>query len=324
MQLDRELFKDVSVRPIARLKPDVFGLEIELEGRGLAMPDISPFTLHTDNSLRTFREDAQALEYVFAEPLPYDETIAAIKKLFDYLNSEKAEVFDSYRTSIHVHLNFGLETYRTIYNLVTLSIIFDELFVSQNGRHRIGNNFCLRAKDAQNQVNHLVHLISNGHKIWEVNPDSRYSSVNFASLGKFGTVEYRSMECTTNLRRVQHWIDTLQALKVSSRTFEHPGIIIGNFSGFSKEEFVRQILGPCADFYLSVPGWEDMLHNGMRLAQDFAFCSEWKNVKPEERLRKSSSFTEHMQQIAALQQTISIQTLNNISWETMPNPDPGF
>lgn len=262
--------------------PDLFGVEIELEGKKVITeePFVTKFwAQHHDGSLRSAKNGPQydqCIEYVFKHPLTRDETVEALTSLLTYLKSPGVKVFDSYRTSIHVHVNCMAETFRTIVNFITLSIIFDELFVSQNGQYRIGNNFTLRTRDAEGQLNDLIYSITNyANPFSGINAHHRYSSVNIASLGKFGTMEFRSLECTTDLERVIHWVDTCQALKVAARTYRDPRDIIETFSRKDSTDFIKFNLGDQAAKYLAVPDRIDMLHTGMRLAQDFAFCSEW-------------------------------------------------
>lgn len=279
--MDKKPSDDFGIHEYGILCPDSFGVELELEGRGLTSKDplISKyFGVHKDNSLRTIREDSECLEYVFNRPYDYQDTLLAVKQLFKWLNSHQSEVFESYRTSFHVHVNYAVDTWRTIYNAITLSIIFDELFVSQNGKHRAGNNFCLRAKDAQALVLDLAFHLENYGAIFNFPADHRYSSVNFASLMKFGTIEYRSLECSVDYLRVKHWIDTCQNLKVYARKFNDPRDIITKFRE-GPVVFMQEALDTCAFYYMQVPGWDVMLRDGVRLAADFAYCCDWSHEK---------------------------------------------
>lgn len=261
--------------------PDMFGVEIELEGRKVKTsdPDIATYWgQHADNSLRINPKfaDSQTVEYVFQQPLNMKETEKALKMLFKYLNSKGVVVFDSYRTSIHVHVNCANDPVRTVVNFITLAMIFDELFVSQNGQTRIGNNFCLRTRDAEGQIGDLIQSITHyGDPCSAFNKNNRYSSVNLASLSKFGSIEFRSLECTTDMDRVMHWIGTIQAMKAAARKYANPIEIIGAFSQKGPLAFTTSNLGPYGAKYIAVEGYNEMLHTGMRLAQDFAFCSEW-------------------------------------------------
>jgi hypothetical protein len=168
-----------------------------------------------------------------------------------------------------------METWRTVYNFITLCIILDELIASPNGEHRVGNNFCLRFVDAEAVIENLCDLMANYGNIYEVPSNMRYSSINFASLRKFGTVEFRSLECTTDLNRVSDWINVCQRIKEVSRGFQTPIDIIGLFSKYNEEEFLNRVLGAFAAVYSKVPGYKLMLKRGMRIAQDFAYSSQW-------------------------------------------------
>lgn len=285
--LDRTLVSDLSDLYSVGPEIDLFGVEVELEGRRIISNReaiIKYWCLHQDGSLRITKENAQACEYVFRRPLNMEATQLALKILFDYLREGGVEVFESYRTSIHVHVNFLNDSFRTIVNFLTLAIIFDELFVSQNGDTRIGNNFCLRSKDAEGQITNLISSIVKHGSIFNLELNNRYSSINMSSLLKFGTVEFRSLECTTDYARVIHWIKTLQTLKDSAKQYENPREIISKFSRRGPLGFMISNLGDQAEKYIRVSDAHRMLHNGMRLAQDFAFCSDWQPpTKAEEK-----------------------------------------
>lgn len=315
--LDRTLVTDLGNNYNVGPELDLFGIEVELEGRKINTNKESItkyWGVHADGSLRVFKPGAEACEYVFKKPLDMLETQRAIAVLFEYLTKNPGtEVFDSYRTSIHVHVNCLNDTIRTIVNFLTLSIIFDELFVSQNGETRTGNNFCLRSRDAEGQITDLINSVRKGGTLYNLSVNDRYSSVNFSSLLKFGTVEFRSLECTTDYDRVIHWIKTLQALKTASRQYEDPREIISKFSRRGPMGFMISHLGSQYEKYASVPGSHQLLHNGMRLAQDFAFCSDWrqplegsKQIKPKVKMGAPAgavaNYAQHLAQIAAMAQ----------------------
>ena len=285
MDMDGKIADYIPIKSAdAKKFPDLFGIEVELEGANVqtVADKMSPYwAAHHDHSLRA-HNGGQAIEYVFHHPYDITKTTTAINLLFDTLTGPGVKVHDSYRTSIHVHLNFAIESYRTIYNFMCLSFILDELLVSQNGDHRIGNNFCLRVKDAMGQMNSVINSIQNGHGVFGTGQNERYSSINFASLGKFGSIEFRSLECTTHKGRLMHWINTLQSIKVAAREFDNPTEIISLFSQMGPKEFLIKILGPYALKYIAVPDVENMLRTGMRIAQDFAYCASWKPVVKNE------------------------------------------
>lgn len=281
MDLAATITNNIAVQNAAMQYPDSYGIEVELEGKNfLIAPDnVGLYWIGVkDGSLRCKNPGDCALEYVTRQPFSMPHIEKAITALFGFLTSPGVKVYDSYRTSIHVHVNFAKETFRTIYNMMTLSLIFDELLVSQNGEHRVGNNFCLRAKDAYGQVQALLYSISKGNNFFDVPANDRYSSINFASLLKFGSIEFRSLECTTHEGRLLHWIGTLAEMKKSAKAYTNPVEIIQQFSGVGPKQFLMATLGPYAAKYADVEGRDDMLFNGMRIAQDLAFCSEWNEI----------------------------------------------
>lgn len=266
---------------------ELFGIEVELEGKGgISKPTdkiMEDWTVTNDGSLRKLAPGDEAIEYVTRVPRNRLRTTKSLMNLMEFLTSPGKVVYDSYRTSIHVHVNCMADKLIHVYNFITLCIIFDELLASQNGEHRIGNNFCLRARDAQGQVTDLINSINSHGSIFGLQGNWRYSAINFASLCKFGTVEFRSLECTTDLPRIIQWVQVIENMKIASRTFDNPQQIIRGFSSaFSIQDFCKMILGDMADKYIQVPGFEHMLFDGMRLAQDFAFCSKWIARKPKE------------------------------------------
>lgn len=62
--------------------------------------------------------------------------------------------------------------------------------------------------------------------------------------------------------------------------------VISKFSNMGVKDFLFMVLGPYAIKYSLVPGFEGMLHSGMRIAQDFAYCSEWKPMKVGDQPKK--------------------------------------
>jgi len=281
MDMEDRISNHLPIQGEATKNPDAYGIEVELEGKNFVSPpdDVSLYWgMHKDGSLRIKNPGDSAIEYVTRQPFNMGNTEKAITVLFNYLTSPGVKVYDSYRTSIHVHVNFASESFRTIYNYMALCLILDELLVSQNGEHRVGNNFCLRARDALGQVQSLIYSINHGNNFFDIPASDRYSSINFASLLKFGSIEFRSLECTTHEGRLLHWIGTLAEMKKAAKNYVNPVEIIQQFSMFGPKKFLASVLGPFASKYLHVDGMEDMLFNGMRIAQDFAYCSEWNEL----------------------------------------------
>lgn len=288
MPLERPVYESVPVTQSTKRVPDLFGVEVEVEGAGKLSPLDPVWTVKEDGSLRANNPGDFAKEFVFAHPLPLADTIKAVELLMSYLTEGNRKVYESERASIHVHMNFAAETARVVYNFITLALIYDELFVSLHAHHRAGNNFCLRAKDAAGQVVRLIASVQGGHGFNNLGSEERYSSINFVSLLKFGTVEFRSMETNTDIRRIIGWIRLIRALKLASRTYKNPVEIISEFSRLGPNQFLMKTM-PTTWGLLMKDDYSAMLQRGVRIAQDFAYCSAWNEGAEEESPQKGKA-----------------------------------
>jgi hypothetical protein len=271
------------------IEADLFGVEIEVEGSNILISD-SEFNKYwrrtEDGSLRKNNPGDDAWEYRFREGLNIKDTERALELIQKRLTRTGVTLYESGRTSVHVHVNFLKEKLSTLYNFITLAVIFDELFVSQNGPHRVGNNFCFRAKDAQGLLVGITRSIVANGNLGAMDRNHRYCSINVASLFKFGTVEFRSMEFTIDNNRLMHWVMTLQAMKEAARKFKNPLEIMTQFSTRGPERFIIDTLGQILSLkYLKVPNHAQMVFDGLRLVQEFANSSSWQPMKTLKKLR---------------------------------------
>lgn len=278
LNLNEPLYK---IRGVSKSsKNEMYGIEIELEGKNILGPTQDPkFTklweAVTDNSLKAYKPGDQTIEYRFIKPLDLDGTELALKMIEEGLTKPDVTIYHTGRTSVHVHVNMLNDSMATIYNYITLLSIFDELLVSQNGKHRIGNNFCLRAKDAEGFLISMSQSLAHYGNLSALQHNNRYSSVNVMSLFKQGTIELRSMECTIDRQRLMHWVKTLAAIKDAAKDYKNPLEIVGAFSQFGPERFFLKTLGAHAVRYMKVVDRHRMLFHGMRLVQELANSTTW-------------------------------------------------
>src|SRR5690242_19109605 len=83
---------------------DKFGLELELEGRNVAMADVAVkgWGRHQDGSLR-----GESVEYTTIGAVTFENAKKLVTDLFKKFEENKVKIKDSIRTSTHVHLNFS-------------------------------------------------------------------------------------------------------------------------------------------------------------------------------------------------------------------------
>lgn len=263
------------------------GVEIEVEGANL--PIRIPGGLWNaidDHSLR-----GESKEYVFAKPLNEVDTETALRQLAEEFVKHKSKINDSYRTSVHVHVNVQELTMRQLYNFITLYITFEDILIDMCGRERDGNLFCLRVTDAEQLVESLKSLPMHGNINQFQGDGMRYASFNINSVGKYGSLEFRAYRGTTKTEDILVWVKLLNTLRNAAKQFADPQEIVSNFSKLGYRQFTANVFGNNAlsDYIMNARDAEKRLLDGARYAQEIAFCvKSWslpvKNNDDEERI----------------------------------------
>lgn len=268
-------------------KKGLIGLEIECEGKNLTQSVFNYWEVHNDGSLRPIGEH-QPVEYVLSKPLDYPDIIKALKYLEAKLKEANSKVMLSTRTSIHVHINCQSWTFRQLYCYILLYIIFEEILVEFSGPDRIGNLFCLRAKDSDFYVTMLEDVLKNSSiKGWR--EEVRYSACNISSIPKFGSLEFRSMKGTVDIELIQTWISMLLLLRDKSLEYDNPVDIINEFVSIGPLPFFKKIWHRTTlrHYLEETKGLSGKLWDGLRIARDVAHCCDWE--KPMEKKDKPES-----------------------------------
>lgn len=258
------------------------GIEIECEGRNLAKRVPKYWTTHADGSLR-----GESIEYVLAAPISREAVGDALKVLNDELKKVGSVVNESYRTSVHVHLNTQAFKIRTVYNQLVLYMLFEDLLVEFCGKDRIGNLFCLRAQDAENLIQVLSDAVKTGNYGNFHGDHLRYAAVNINALGKYGSLEFRAFRGTTNSKDIEQWVSILLKIKDAAAVYDNPTEICRDFSVVGPRAFMNKVFGPEISAVLErYKDYEKRLISGVRLVQDIAFAiddwSSWKKGDKEE------------------------------------------
>jgi Putative amidoligase enzyme len=294
-QLDRTVAQQFS-RGNWDTKPGEVGIEIEVEGRnlpGVARNEATGGLLASmqyhwrvtaDGSLRTNTPGDQAAEYVLREPVVRSD----LKKVLDYFATKftkaGAVAFDSYRTSVHVHVNAQQLPIRHLYSWLTTYFILEETLVNFAGPDRVGNIFCLRAKDSDAIIQLLVSACAKGEfytGAFRANA-YKYGAVNLAALHSYGSLEFRALRGTVDTKLINLWIDMLLKIKDFGVKFDDPRDIIMRFSADGPNKFINDVLGYDLARLLITPNLSDEMFSGMRLAQDVAYAYQWQPFKKPE------------------------------------------
>jgi hypothetical protein len=271
------------------LQSGEIGLEIECEGMNLFETPVSWWTCHQDGSLRAVK-DHPPVEYVLRKPISREDVPTALSYLSKKLKETGSTISESHRTSVHVHLNCQRLTLKQIYQIWCLYTVFEEILVDFSGPDRPGNLFCLSSKQAEYQV-HVLEQAIQSENFNEMFSDSiRYTSCNTASLGKFGSLEFRSMRGTVDQGLIQAWVDLLCLIRDKALEYDSPKDIVDDFQGLNSEAFTKKIFNERPDLMAIIksrPDRHKILWDGLRLMRDVALAVSWEKMDPELNKKKA-------------------------------------
>lgn len=254
------------------------GLEIEVEGHKLPNPDntfgsdfANFWKITQDGSLR-----GEAWEYVFHRPLSLEGTQRALDELVGMYRALGSDVYDSVRAGIHVHVNVQKLTFLQLMNMLVIYYCLETVLVNFCGKDRVGNHFCLRARDAEYIIHSLYKtMTSNGSSHDLATDNIRYASMNLAALFKYGSVEFRALRSTKDTRRILVWVGAMLSVREAAKTFNNPKEIIESMSLNGGIQFISRILGDLLPYFEYKNMEEDILHDS-RIVQGLVFKSNWR------------------------------------------------
>ena len=272
------------------VKAGDIGLEIECEGEKLFGAPLRWWVCHSDGSLRA-TNGHPPVEYVLREPVSRQDLTKALGYLSKHLKASESKVVDSPRASVHVHLNCQTMTIKQVITMVLLYFVVEELLVEFSGEDRIGNMFCLRAKDAGYFLYTLENSIrQNNFSSDFSNEHLRYTSCNIASLSKFGSVEFRSMRGTVDPKLIELWVDILLSIKNQSLTLDNPQQICEKFNTLNPQGMLEFIFPDPnhLKWFKDHPNLHNIIWDGIRRIRDIAYCiPEWERYVPSKRVSRA-------------------------------------
>lgn len=218
------------------------GLELENEALNeVKWPSCSGWDFHQEGSLR-----GHGFEYVQHNPAPIPDTFKLLGGLLKVINTTIGEVSNSIRTSTHVHFDCTQYNFLDIVNFSCLYWMLESFLSHYCGDSRKGNLFCLRLKDASAGQILLQNAISSGspYSVPLIRNDYRYSSLNFSSLAKFGSLEFRMLRGTTEYGVITNWVNALECIKQYALQFKTPLDLRNHFiKDISAKELPVAVLG---------------------------------------------------------------------------------
>lgn len=260
------------------------GIEIECEGNKFEKENPAKgWSFHQDNSLRG-NDNA---EYVSTRPIMFSEVPDAIERLWAMFAKTGTVLDDSNRTSVHLHVNCQDFHLNRLTSFLAIYYTLEEILTQWCGEYRVGNLFCLRAKDAPAIINHVRRFIkSDGREGFRENVH-HYAACNTFALHKFGSLEFRTLRGCTDPGVILDWVSIIQRLYELSANYSDPRTVCEGFSSDGPLAMFENLLGDRAYVVRSALSWSDeqireSMYEGIRLAQDICYCRDWDVFSPVE------------------------------------------
>lgn len=255
-------------------RTDLYGVEIEVEGTNLPRrldPDI--WRVEQDGSLKA----AEAWEYVTPGPL----SMSGVKTALDYLSGEYkrlgTKVDESIRAGVHVHMNVQDWNIKQVVTFATIYYILEDTLMKWCGENREGNLFCLRTRDAEFVLFRLLRSLKERNLKYLKEDIIRYSSLNYCSMFKYGSLEFRGMRGTGDLSTIYEWVEIINELRESSLKFDNPVDVVSTMSGDGELQFLNRVL-PTKAHLFDTKGVEDSIQESTRRVQMIAFGVDWETI----------------------------------------------
>jgi|SRR5215217_3856554 len=273
--------------PIQTYRKELYGIEIEVEGKKLPTrlnSDI--WRVETDGSLKA----AEAYEYVTPHPL----SMSGVKASLDYLSESyracRTVVDESIRAGVHVHMNVQDWNIKQVVTFSTIYYILEDLLMKWCGPDREGNLFTLRTRDAEYVLFRLIRSLKEKNLKYLKDDIIRYSSLNYCSLFKYGSLEFRGMRGTGDLDIIYEWVEIINELRESSLKFADPVEVVGTMSGDGEEGFLERVLPTKAHLFKEFDV-EQSIRQATRRIQMIAFAVDWNDIgKQSVNIFKQDSF----------------------------------
>lgn len=223
-------------------KPGHVGMELEVESlRAIPAFKSDTWLVKEDHSLRNIGSEFYTRNPVLANSKLYER----IQELTTFLSNKDFKVdHDSTRTSFHVHVNVLDHTMIQYWTMVFAYWLLEKPLMRICGASRCGNQFCLRASDAEGMLFRVEKMLSTASlSPSEFNTDDlRYASQNLKATAQFGSLEYRGMRGTHDAHLLNAWTLGLYMFSQNVKRFKDPKELFDFFDKSSRETFVTTLL----------------------------------------------------------------------------------
>lgn len=224
------------------------GVEVEVEFSPGSVPDLNEvphgWTVTEDRSLRN------GLEFVSRIGLSMREISSSLPKLYLYLN--RGEPIFSWRTSCHVHVNAESFSENDLTAVSLLYVAYEDSLFNFVHPSRKSSNFCI-------PLTWGLSPISGFRKNY-----GKYSALNFESLNRHGTLEFRHLEGCADYNRVLTWLKIIERLIRYARRCG-PKVLAKQFKSLEPKELHEKVFG--SEALIAAPTQFDLIQSLSLLAE---------------------------------------------------------
>jgi len=266
---------------------DKVGIEIEVEGIHRRLPEFKHWHVVHDGSLRN-----GGVELVFNGPKGGLSVIEALNEADEALKAVNGQLND--RTGLHVHVDVRDLEPKQLKTFMLLAIMFEEVFIRATG-NRENNIFCCRfaVADAQLKAVSVIDKMKAGGIPEYLRVVEKYASVNMRCMFDMGSIEFRYHKGSYDKIEIRDWVNTLLSMKKFSRDRDiNPALLAEMYSMEGGSQLFQEVVGEELYNKYYDDRTDELLHTGMRLAQDAILIGEMANAE-EEALKKLVSDEEN-------------------------------
>ena len=249
--------------------PDKIGVEIELENFN-TRPDrgFKYWNIVGDGSLRN-----NGAELVMLHPTCGTGIKGAFTELKKFLGDNPQ--FDANeRTSVHCHVDVRDMDVHQVFKMMLAYLVFEGSLYHVAGPSRRESNFCPPIGICDQALQIIGQMDSHGERYerdrleMHIGQFGKYCGVNFNSIPRFGSLEFRMHEGTVDVDRIERWCNTLLCLKQVGREEAFvPAQLPEIMSNEGPASLCEKIFGAYSGPLLEDPNFEDNCYEGIRNAE---------------------------------------------------------
>lgn len=240
------------------INPDlIVGLELEIEGWDYPEePQHRGFSFTSDGSLRGPSVEA------ITKPTRSKYVPALLEGFFGHFEVSKKNY--SERCSVHVHVNCQDLTKQQLRNVCMIYQAVERVLFSWIGEVREQNIFCIpwyQCNISSRFVYKFLSATDETVRRWQ-----KYTALNLLPLREQGTIEFRHLEGTCDLRRITTWLNFIGAIFrcACSLTYKELRATIADMNSVSNYgAFIEQVFGEYAVELISLPNYREDLATGI-------------------------------------------------------------